>query len=172
MFSAVFQEFSLLAGTVAVNVAQDDEDIDMERVKECVWRAGLGEKIESLKDGYETRLNRNVFEDVVSLSGGGTQRLMLARALYKNAQFIILDEPTAALDPAAEAEIYAMFNEIAGDKTAIYISHRLPSCRFCDGIAVVRDGTVVQQGTHDSLVADESGEYYELWHAQAQYYTG
>ena len=99
------------------------------------------------------------------------QKIALARALYKNAPFIILDEPTAALDPIAEAEVYSNFNSIVGDKTAIYISHRLSSCRFCDRIAVFDSGSVVQFGTHDELVADENGKYHELWHAQAQYYT-
>ena len=91
--------------------------------------------------------------------------------MYKDAPFIVLDEPTAALDPVAEAEIYEKFNDIAGDKTAIYISHRLSSCKFCDEIAVFHNGEVIQQGTHESLVADESGKYYELWNAQAQYYA-
>ena len=171
LFSALFQDFSLLAGTVATNVAQDSENIHMERVKVCVEKAGLRRKIESLKDGYETYLNREVFENAILLSGGETQRLMLARALYKDAPSIILDEPTAALDPIAEAEIYEKFDSIAGDKTAIYISHRLSSCKFCDEIAVFHEGAVIQQGTHAELAADESGKYYELWHSQAQYYT-
>lgn len=107
----------------------------------------------------------------VEVSGGEAQKIALARALYKNAPFIILDEPTAALDPMAEYEIYSKFNEIVGDKAAIYISHRLSSCRFCDKIAVFDNGQIVQRGSHDELVADKSGKYYELWHAQAQYYT-
>ena len=110
-------------------------------------------------------------EDGVDVSGGEAQKIAIARALYKNAPFIILDEPTAALDPIAEAEIYAKFNDIAGDKTAVYISHRLSSCKFCDEIAVFDHGQVIQQGTHDSLLADEGGKYYALWMAQAQYYT-
>lgn len=106
-----------------------------------------------------------------SVSGGEAQKIAIARALYKDAPFIILDEPTAALDPIAEAEIYSKFNDISGDKTAIYISHRLSSCKFCDEIAVFHNGAVIQQGTHDDLLADEDGKYHELWHAQAQYYT-
>lgn len=171
MFSAVFQDFSLLAGSIATNVAQSNVDIDMERVRECIEKAGLRTKVETLPDGYETYLNREVYEEATLVSGGETQRLMLARALYKNAPFIILDEPTAALDPIAEAEIYSKFNDIAGDKTAIYISHRLSSCKFCDRIVVFHEGEIIQQGTHDTLVADENGKYHELWHAQAQYYT-
>ena len=105
------------------------------------------------------------------LSGGEAQKIAIARALYKDAPFIILDEPTAALDPIAEAEIYEKFNAISGDRTAIYISHRLSSCRFCDEIAVFSGGQVIQQGTHQALLAQESGKYAQLWHAQAQYYT-
>ncbi len=105
------------------------------------------------------------------MSGGEKQKIALARTLYKNAPFIILDEPTAALDPMAEAEIYSRFNEIIEDKTAIYISHRLSSCRFCDDILVFHKGAVVQQGSHDSLIQDSAGKYHELWFAQAQYYT-
>ena len=94
----------------------------------------------------------------------------MARALYKDYAFIILDEPTAALDPVAEYEVYTRFNEIVTDKTTIYISHRLASCRFCDDIAVFDRGSVIQQGDHDSLIAQEEGKYYALWNAQAQYY--
>lgn len=98
--------------------------------------------------------------------------MALARALYKDAPFMILDEPTAALDPVAEYEIYSRFNEIVGEKTAVYISHRLSSCRFCDDIAVFDEGRLVQRGSHEELVADRDGKYYELWQAQAQYYEG
>ena len=107
----------------------------------------------------------------VGFSGGEKKKIAIARALYKDAPFIILDEPTAALDPIAEAEIYSKFDEIAGDKTAIYISHRLSSCKFCDEIAVFHEGAVIQQGSHAELLADRGGKYYALWNAQAQYYT-
>ena len=126
--------------------------------------------MERMPKGLETYLYKDLEKDGVEVSGGEAQKIAIARALYKDAPFIILDEPTAALDPIAEAEIYSKFNEIVGDKTAIYISHRLSSCKFCDEIAVFHNGSVVQQGTHESLVADESGKYYELWNAQAQYY--
>ena len=106
-----------------------------------------------------------------SCSGGEAQKIALARALYKDSPFIILDEPTAALDPIAEAEVYANFNAIVGIRTAIYISHRLSSCRFCDKIAVFDKGEIVQVGTHEELLQNENGKYYELWNAQAQYYT-
>jgi len=106
----------------------------------------------------------------VEVSGGEAQKIALARALYKDAPFMILDEPTAALDPIAEAEVYAKFNEITKNKTAVYISHRLSSCRFCDEIAVLDQGKMVQKGDHQSLVEEKDGKYFELWNAQAQYY--
>ena len=124
-----------------------------------------------MQNGLETYLYTDYDNDGVNISGGEAQKIAIARALYKDAPFIILDEPTAALDPIAEAEIYSKFNDIAGDKTAIYISHRLSSCKFCDEIVVFHEGEVIQQGTHDSLAADKNGKYYELWHTQAQYYT-
>ena len=169
MFSAVFQDFSLLAGTIATNVAQDTVDIDMERVKECIQKAGLHKKIESLKDGYETYLNREVFEDAMLLSGGETQRLMLARALYKNATFIVLDEPTAALDPIAESEMYQKYNEMTSGKSSIYISHRLASTRFCDRIIMIGDGGIGEEGTHEELLK-LGGKYAELYEVQSKYY--
>ncbi len=116
----------------------------------------------------KTHLYKDRRDDGINISSGEAQKI--ARALYKDSPFIILDEPTAALDPIAEAEIYSKFNDIVGDRTAIYISHRLSSCRFCDEIAVFDNGQVVQMGNHDSLV-EEYGLYRELWYAQAQYYT-
>ncbi len=169
MFSAVFQEFSLLAGTIATNVAQDSVGIDMERVVDCIEKAGLRKKVESLKDGYETYLNREVFEEAMLLSGGETQRLMLARALYKNAPFIVLDEPTAALDPIAEAEMYQKYNEMTSDKSSIYISHRLASTRFCDRIIMIADGGIAEEGTHEKLLK-AGGKYAELFEVQSKYY--
>lgn len=169
MFSAVFQEFSLLAGTIATNVAQDSVGIDMERVVDCVEKAGLRKKIESLKDGYETYLNREVFEDAILLSGGETQRLMLARALYKNAPFIVLDEPTAALDPIAESEMYEKYHEMTRGKSSVYISHRLASTRFCDRIIMIVDGGIGEEGTHEELLK-AGGKYAELFEVQSKYY--
>ena len=106
----------------------------------------------------------------MEISGGEAQKIAIARALYKDAAFLILDEPTAALDPVAEYEIYTKFNEIVGERTAIYISHRLASCRFCDEIVVFDKGSVCQRGSHEELLAQEQGKYHALWHAQAQYY--
>jgi ATP-binding cassette subfamily B protein len=169
LFSAVFQNFSLLAGTVATNVAQDDRDIDMERVKTCIDKAGLRKKIESLKHGYDTYLNREVYEDAVLLSGGETQRLMLARALYKDAPFLILDEPTAALDPIAESEMYQKYNEMTLGKSSVYISHRLASTRFCDRILMLADGGIAEEGTHEELLK-MGGKYAALFEVQSRYY--
>jgi ATP-binding cassette subfamily B protein len=170
LFSVVFQDFRLLALKLGENVA-GRIDYDPARVTDCLTKAGFADRLAALKHGPETYLYKEYdSKNGVDVSGGEAQKIAIARALYKNAPFIVLDEPTAALDPLAEAEIYSKFDEIAGDKTAIYISHRLSSCKFCDEIAVFHEGAVIQQGSHASLVADEHGKYYELWHAQAQYY--
>ncbi len=169
MFSAVFQSFSLLAASIAANVAQDTVDIDLDRVKSCVDKAGLRDKIESLSDGYDTLLNREVYDDAILLSGGQTQRLMLARALYKDAPFIILDEPTAALDPIAEADMYNKYNEMTNGRSSVYISHRLASTRFCDRIILIDGARISETGTHDELVK-MGGKYAELFEVQSKYY--
>ncbi len=170
IFSVVFQDFNLFCLKLGENVGSRVA-YDRERVLDSLQKAGFQKRLEELPGGLDTYLYREYEKDGVNISGGEAQKIAIARALYKDAPFIILDEPTAALDPMAEAEIYSKFNDIAGDKTAIYISHRLSSCKFCDEIAVFHEGAVIQQGTHASLVADEKGKYYELWHAQAQYYT-
>ena len=140
-------------------------------MKRALEQSGFGERLASMPKGLDTPLYKNFEEDGVEISGGEAQKIALARALYKNASFIILDEPTAALDPVAEFEVYSKMNEIVGDKTAVFISHRLSSCRFCNDIAVFHEGKLIQRGGHDALAADEGGKYYELWNAQAQYYT-
>ena len=145
---------------------------DEEKAVSCLEKAGLGQRLKELEKGVGTYLYKNFDEDGIEISGGEAQKMALARALYKDAPFMILDEPTAALDPVAEYEIYSRFNEIVGGKTAVYISHRLSSCRFCDDIAVFDEGRLVQRGSHEELVADRDGKYYELWQAQAQYYEG
>lgn len=170
IFSVVFQDFKLLGLKLGENVA-GKLDYDKARVMDCLEKAGFAGRFDKMKDGTETYLYKDFNKDGVDISGGEAQKIAIARALYKDAPFIILDEPTAALDPIAEAEIYSKFDEIAGVKTAIYISHRLSSCKFCDEIAVFHEGAVIQQGSHAALVADTSGKYYELWNAQAQYYT-
>lgn len=170
IFSVVFQDFQLICQPLGNNVAGSME-YDRDKARKALIDAGFGERLDSMPQRLDTMVYKNLTEDGVDFSGGEAQKIAIARALYKDAPFIILDEPTAALDPIAEAEIYSKFNDIAGDKTAIYISHRLSSCKFCDEIAVFHEGAVIQHGTHAELVADETGKYHELWNAQAQYYT-
>lgn len=170
IFSVVFQDFRLFSFSLAQNVAAGTE-YDADRVAKCLEKAGFGDRLAEMPNSIETYLYRNFDEGGVEISGGEAQKIALARALYKNAPFIILDEPTAALDPVSEYEIYSRFNRIVGDKTVLYISHRLASCRFSDHILVFDNGQIVQQGSHDELVADEGGKYHELWNAQAQYYV-
>lgn len=169
LFSAVFQEFCIIPGSVATNVAQQEDGIDLDRVKDCLDKAGLTEKILSLPDRYEAKLNREIYDDATNLSGGETQRLMLARALYKDAPFVILDEPTAALDPLAEADIYGKYNEMTMGRSSVYISHRLASTRFCDRIILIENGTIAEEGTHAQLLS-RSGRYAELFRTQSKYY--
>ncbi len=171
IFAVVFQDFQLIAQPLGENVAGSRE-YDRDRAEKALIDAGFGERLAAMPHGLDTMLYKDFLEDGVEVSGGEAQKIAIARALYRNAPFIILDEPTAALDPVAEAEIYSKFNDIVGDKTAIYISHRLSSCKFCDEISVFHQGQVIQQGSHEELLADEEGKYYALWNAQARYYTG
>ena len=169
LFSVVFQDFQLLAQPLGQNVAASVK-YDPKRAVECLEKSGFGDRLRALPKGLDTCLYREFEKDGVEISGGEAQKIALARVLYQDAPFIVLDEPTAALDPEAEAEVYTKFNDIVEDKTAIYISHRLSSCRFCDEIAVFDNGQIVQQGVHDALLAEEGGKYAALWTAQAQYY--
>lgn len=168
LFSVVFQDFQLLAFPLGQNVACS-KNYDAQKVEACLDKAGFEQRLKALSNGLDTYLYKNMREDGVEISGGEAQKIAIARALYKNSPFVILDEPTAALDPLAEAEIYSKFDSIVGNKTAVYISHRLSSCRFCDEIIVFDSGHIVQQGSHEDLVSQE-GKYNQLWHAQAQYY--
>jgi ATP-binding cassette subfamily B protein len=170
IFSVVFQDFKLFSFSLGQNIAAS-VNYDKEKAVEYLSEAGFAERFGNMENGLETALYKDFDEKGVEISGGEAQKIALARALYKNAPFIVLDEPTAALDPIAEFEVYSKFNEIVGNKTAIYISHRLSSCRFCDDIAVFHEGELIQRGSHDTLVADEGEKYYELWTAQAQYYN-
>ena len=170
IFSVVFQDFRLFSFSLGQNVSAS-ASYDREKVIECLKKAGFAERLNSLPNDLDTFLYKDIDAEGVEISGGEAQKLALARALYKNTPFIILDEPTAALDPISEYEVYSKFNEIAGTKTSIYISHRLASCRFCDKIAVFHEGEIIQIGIHEELLADRRGKYYELWNAQAQYYT-
>ncbi len=168
LFSVVFQDADVFSFSMAENVAADIS-YDGERVTECVKRAGLEQRLHQMKRGIETCLYKNFDENGVEISGGEVQKLCLARAVYKGAPFVILDEPTAALDPLAEYDMYTRFNEVVGTRTAIYISHRLSSCRFCDGITVMDEGEIVERGTHEGLL-EKGGIYKKLWSAQAEYY--
>lgn len=170
LFSVVFQDFQLLAGALGSNVAGSKE-YDRERAEKALSDAGFTERLASMEKGLDTSIYREFDENGIEPSGGEAQKIAIARALYKNAPFLILDEPTAALDPIAEAEIYAQLNKIAGDKTSIYISHRLSSCRFCEKILVFDKGSIVQQGSHEKLLEQAKGKYHALWNAQAQYYV-
>ena len=169
LFSAVFQDFSLVASTVADNVAQGRESCDRERVRDCIAKAGLTKKIEGLPRGYDTHLEKSVYEDGVELSGGEIQRLMLARALYKDAPLLVLDEPTAALDPIAENDIYQKYSGFCEGKTSIFISHRLASTRFCDRILLLYGGRIAEEGTHEELLK-RRGRYANLFEIQSRYY--
>ena len=168
-FSAVFQQYVILPCSVAENIAQIEDGLDFARVKACAEKAGLSEKILSLPKGYETMLNRRVYDDAAELSGGETQKLMLARALYKDASFILLDEPTAALDPIAEAQVDESYNNLTKGKTSVYISHRLASTRFCDRIILIDENRIAEEGTHEVLMA-KGGKYASLFEVQSRYY--
>lgn len=170
IFSVVFQDFHLLAFSVGQNVAAG-ERYDRQEAENCCRKAGIWERVASMAEGMDTVLYKDLSEAGVEVSGGEAQKLAIARALYRDSAFLILDEPTAALDPISEYEIYARLNEIVEDRTAVYISHRLSSCRFCDEILVFHEGRLVQQGSHDTLLAQKDGKYRELWDAQAQYYV-
>ena len=169
LFSVVFQDFKLFSLPLGENLAASPQ-FDSRKAALCLEKAGFTNWETVMPQGLSTCLYRDLDEHGVEISGGEAQKAAIARALYKDAPFIILDEPTAALDPVAEAEIYEKFGTITGDKTAVCISHRLSSCKFCDKIVVFDRGMIVQQGTHEQLMGDKKGKYYELWNAQAQYY--
>ena len=170
IFSVVFQDFQLICQPLGANVA-GSMVYDRGRAEKALIDAGFADRLATMKKGLDTMLYKDLSEDGVELSGGEAQKIAIARALYKGAPFIILDEPTAALDPVSEYEVYRKFSEISGGKTALYISHRLASCRFCDEILVFHAGRIVQHGSHEALLAQNGGKYAELWNAQAQYYT-
>ena len=169
LFSAVFQEFSILDVTVAENIAQTNRNIDYDRIRDCIEKAGLTKTIAELPGGLDTHVGREVYLDGVLFSGGQTQRLMLARALYKDGPILMLDEPTAALDPIAENDIYMKYNDMTAGKTSMFISHRLASTRFCDRIIFIDGGRITEEGTHESLLAMD-GEYAKLFEVQSRYY--
>lgn len=169
LISGVFQDFSLIPASVAVNVAQDRKEIDMEKVKSCIEKAGLKKKVELLPQKYDTLLVRDMYAEAVEFSGGELQRLMLARLLYKDSPIMVLDEPTAALDPIAESDIYQRYNELTEGRSAVFISHRLASTRFCDRIVLIEDGRIAEEGTHEELLGNGK-RYTELFEMQSRYY--
>lgn len=169
LFSAVFQQFSIIDSTVAQNIAQTVEDIDYDKLNDCIEKAGLTKALSELPKGLETHLGRDIYEDGVLLSGGQTQRLILARALYKSAPILVLDEPTAALDPIAENDIYMKYNRMCAGKTSVFISHRFASTRFCDRVVYIKDGRAAEIGTHEELIR-LNGDYAKLFEVQARYY--
>lgn len=170
LMSVVFQDFKLLAFSVKENIVYDEE-VDDESVISILKEAGFEQDLKKLPKGIQTPIYKTFEEDGIEFSGGQSQKLAIARAIYKDSPVVILDEPTSALDPIAEYEIYRRFNELVGEKTTIYISHRLSSCLFCDRIAVFKDGQMVELGTHQDLINQEDGLYHEMYQAQAQYYV-
>lgn len=167
LFGVVFQDFKLFAMNVAENVAASGE-YEEERVWECLEKAGIRERVLEMEQGLQTQLY-NVGIPGVEVSGGEAQKIAIARALYKSAPFIILDEPTSALDPVAEYEIYTGFDQLVAEKMAVYISHRMSSCRFCERILVLEKGRIAEEGNHDSLLR-EDGIYAKMWNVQAKNY--
>lgn len=169
--AAVFQDYRLFAFTIEENVSCRDAGQDEETVRELLSQVGLSEKMEELPQGIHTRLGKAYDEKGTELSGGQQQKVAIARALYKDASLIILDEPTSALDPLAEAEIYENFNDLAGGKTALYISHRMSSSVFCDKVLVMEEGRVADYAPHEELMKKEGSLYRRMFQAQAENYT-
>lgn len=170
MFSVVFQDFNFLPVSIANTISSKTDDFtDRDKVIRCVQLAGLDEKINRLPKGIDSMLDKQLNEDGIELSGGEKQKLLLARAIYKDAPILILDEPTSALDPIAESVLYQKYNELTKNKTSIYISHRLASTRFCDRILYMEDGRIVEDGNHDDLIRT-NGKYAYLFNIQSHYY--
>ena len=169
LFSVVFQDFKLFSLGIAENVATSKE-YDENLVWDVLKKTGVKERVAKMRDGLQTQIYQTE-EDGVEISGGEAQKIAISRALYKDASIVILDEPTSALDPISEYEIYANFNDLVKDKTSIYISHRMSSCRFCDVITVFDHGRIIQSGSHEELISSKDGLYYQLWNAQAKNYN-
>lgn len=168
--SAVFQDYRLFNFSIAENISCQMKDADTERIETLVDEVGLAEKLEELPDGVFSRFGKEYDKDGIELSGGQGQKIAIARALYKKASMVILDEPASALDPIAEAEIYEKFNNLVEDKTAIYISHRMSSSVFCDKILIIDGGTVADYDTHENLMKKTESLYYKLFNSQAENY--
>lgn len=173
IFSIVFQDYKIFSFSVAENVAAGPE-FDRDKVVRSLQDAGIYERVQRMSSGIDSKLlkdQQDGDEEGIEISGGEKQKIALARALYRDAPVVILDEPTSALDPIAEQDIYTRFNDMVAEKTAVFISHRMSSCRFCDEIAVFDAGQIVQHGTHEELVTDTGSIYHRMWEAQAQYYV-
>lgn len=171
IFSPLFQEVELFAFPLAENISMDTpENTNVARAEECLHMAGFSNKLKNLPKGVHTEVLKIIDEEGLDFSGGERQKLALARALYKDSPIIVLDEPTAALDALAEYELYQNFDRMIGNKSAIYISHRLSSTRFCDHIAMFKDGQMVEYGTHEELLK-KNGPYSNMFELQAQYYV-
>lgn len=170
LFSVIFQDVHLLPISIAGNITlQQEEQYDIVRLQQCLEQSGLKDKIDRLPNGLNTLMVKNVNEEAVELSGGEVQKLLLARALYKEAPVLILDEPTAALDPIAENELYLQYRDMTKERTSIFISHRFASTRFCDRIVLMEQGSILEEGTHEKLM-EQGGRYAELFNVQSQYY--
>ena len=170
LFGAVFQDYSILPVTIEEIVAEDEsENVDRSRAEACLEKAGLRKKIDSLPEGMKSKYGKAFWDDGINLSGGETQKLLLARALYRQSPVIVLDEPTAALDPVSENRLYETYDEVMRGKTTVFISHRLASTRFCHRIVLIEHGRIAEEGTHEELLA-KKGRYYELFETQAKYY--
>lgn len=169
LISVVFQDYSLFSFSLGQNISACTE-YDSEKSIKAIKEIGFYDRYEKFEKGLETALYKRFDNDGVEISGGEAQKIAMARAIYKDSPIMILDEPTASLDPISEFEIYKNFSEISKGKTTLFISHRLSSCRFCDEIIVLDKGSIVQQDTHDNLLKNEEGKYYNLWNAQAKYY--
>ena len=167
--AAVFQDFSLFAFSLAENVA-GTRAYDGERVLAALGKAGLSERVSGYPKGIRQSLFHDFDEEGVDVSGGEAQKLAIARAVYKDSRLMVLDEPTAALDPYAEYEVYRNFGKLAEGRTVLFVSHRLSSCQMCDKVIVMEAGQTVQIGTHRELLSDRDGKYVRLWNAQAKYY--
>ena len=168
--SAVFQDYRLFNFTIAENVSCQQKDADRDQINRLIYEVGLQEKVAELKDGIDSRFGKDYDEEGIEMSGGQGQKVAIARALYKKASMVILDEPASALDPIAEAEIYEKFNGLVEDKTAIYISHRMSSSVFCDKILIIDGGTVADYDTHENLMKKTDSLYYKLFMSQAENY--
>lgn len=169
LFSTVFQDIHLFPESIQRNIVCSDEQIDPIRFDDAVKKSGMDQVAQKFRDGLNTLLVAEVDADAVNLSGGQVQKLMLARAIYKNAPILLLDEPTAALDPIAEKNIYLQYNEMAEGKVSVFISHRLASTVFCDRIFFMKNGIIAEEGTHEELI-QKKGDYYEAFSVQSKYY--